>query len=227
MFFNFKKKALNQKAQDIEVSVTRQVVKDREKMVKSIMEQKKLPILVIDKSWYSVKELIINEIIEQKEKELLDYLKEQGSLNNALKENHAVKQNLLKKILEVSEAINSQGDSKREVELDTLHQAITKLNDDISKQETRLEEVQELIETTNRDLTEETVALSYTYMESYKETSDQLQEEIDVLRARLLEKATEKKHYDQMTTTLYHYLHNIVGYKHIDKLDRKLGDSSK
>ncbi|WP_053985785.1 hypothetical protein [Niameybacter massiliensis] len=225
MFFNFKKKMPNQKAHDIEINVSRQVINEREKIVKSIMEQKKLPILVIDKSWYNVKELIINEVIEQKEKELVDYLKEQGSLNNALKENHAVKQNLLKKVLEVSEAINSKGDSKREAELDTLHQAITKINNDVESQETRLEEVQGLIESTNRDLTEEAVALSYTYMESYKETSSQLQEEIDILRAKLLEKATEKKQYDQKITTLYHYLHNIVGYKHIDKLDKKLGDS--
>ena len=229
MFFKSKKKVSiqNEVDQDIEVKVSRQVVKEREKMLKDIMGQKKLPIVILDKDWYRVKELIASDLIIQKEKELLEYLKEQGSLNNTLKENHAVKQNLMKKVLEASEALNTNGDTKKNNELDTLHLAITKLNEELPKQQARLEEVERLIDELNRELTREALALSYTYMESCKATSQTLGEEIYELREELLKKAKAKKKYDIQIATLYHYIHDIVGYKHIDKIDAKLGESKK
>lgn len=229
MFFKSKKKISiqNEGNQDIDVKVSRQVVKEREKMLQDIMGQKKLPIVILDKDWYRVKELIASDLIIQKEKELLDYMKEQGNLNNTLKENHAVKQNLMKKVLEVSEALNTNGDAKKSNELDTLHLAITKLNEELPKQQARLEEVESLIDALNRELTREALALSYTYMESCKVASQSLGEEIYELREELLEKAKIKKKYDIQIATLYHYIHDIVGYKHIDKIDAKLGEAKK
>lgn len=229
MFFKSKKKISiqNEGNQEIDVKVSRQVVKEREKMLQDIMGQKKLPIVILDKDWYRVKELIASDLIIQKEKELLDYMKEQGNLNNTLKENYAVKQNLMKKVLEVSEALNTNGDAKKSNELDTLHLAITKLNEELPKQQARLEEVESLIDTLNRELTREALALSYTYMESCKVASQSLGEEIYELREELLEKAKTKKKYDIQIATLYHYIHDIVGYKHIDKIDAKLGEAKK
>lgn len=227
MFFKSKKKISIQNEGTQDIKVSRQVVKEREKMLQEIMEKKKLPIVILDKDWYRVKELIASDLIIEKEKELLDTMKEQGKLNNTLKENYAVKQNLMKKVLEVSEALNTNGDAKKSNELDTLHHAITKLNEELPKQQARLEEVESLIDTLNRELTSEALALSYTYMESCKTTSQNLGEEIDALREELLEKAKAKKKYDIQIATLYHYIHDIVGYKHIDKIDAKIGEVKK
>lgn len=227
MFGKFKKKLTiqSQSEERIEVKVSKYEIKAREKSLKVLMEQKKLPILVLDKSWYDVKTLIANELIIQKEKIVLELVKERGSLNNSLKENQNVKQNLMKKVLEASEALNNNGDESKLLELETLHHAITRLNEEIPKQEARLEEVEKRIDETNRELTEEAVAVSYAYMESCKEESKRLEDEIDELRRQLLEKTNEKKKYDGMIATLYHYLHNMVGYKHIDKIDQTLGES--
>lgn len=229
MFFKFKKKLLaeNKEIEPIDVKVPKQVVKEREKMIEEIMEQKKLPIVVLDQDWYKIKKLISNDYIVQKERELLDAIKEQAKLNHTLKENQAVKQNLMKKVLETSQALNQTGDTKKSNELDTLHLAITKLNEEIPKQEARLEEVEGLIDTVNRELTSEALALSYTYMESCKVASQSIGEEIYELRETLLEKAKAKKKYDIQIASLYHYIHDIVGYKHIDKIDAKIGEVKK
>lgn len=229
MFGRFKKKLTMQPqtGEGIEVQVSKHELKAREKSIKALMNQKKLPIVVLDKSWYEVKTLIANELVIEKEKAVLELLKERGALNNSLKEKQAVKQSLMKKVLEASEALNTNGDDSKLAELNTLHQAITRLNEEIPAEESRLEEIEALIVETNRELTEEAVALSYTYMDSCKEESKKLEDEIDALRRELLEKTNEKKKYDNMLGTLYHYLHNMVGYKHIDKIDQTLGDPRK
>lgn len=226
MFEKFKKKLAiqPQNEKSIEVKVSRRELKAREKAIKALMDQKKLPIVVLDKSWYDVKALIENDLIIEKEKVVLEFLKERGALNNTLKEKQAVKQSLMKKVLEASEALNNNGDESKLNELNTLYQAITRLNEEIPQIEERLEEIETLIAETNRALIEEAVALSYVYMDSCKAESKKLGEEIDVLRQELLEKTNEKKKYDSRMGTLYHYLHNMVGYKHIDKIDQTLGE---
>lgn len=226
MFSKFRKhkQKENEAVEQVEVRLSKQQVKEKERYLKEIMSQNKLPIVVLDPNWYKVKPLVQNTAILKKEQLVLDYIKEQGSLTNKLKDDNKIKQNLMQEVLRVSQKLGESGDEAKLTEMDKLHHGIVKLNEEIKKGEERLDALQGIIQENNMELLEEAVAIGYEYMEVCKNKSESLGEEIDKLREQMLQKTAEKKKYDEQVNILYHYLHNIVGYKHIDKVDKILGD---
>lgn len=213
-----------EESKSIEVKLSKQQQKQKEQYIKEVMSHTKLPIVVLDPSWYNVKPLVKSQSIDKKEHELLEVIKEQGTLTNRLKENAKVKQNLMQEVLVVSGQLNENGDETKISELNKLHQAIVKLNEQLKEDESRIEKIAEEIQSINDDIVEEVVTFGYEYMEICKMKSTALENEIDQLRQEVLKKTNEKKQYDESRNILYQYLHNMVGYKHIDKVDQLLGD---
>lgn len=196
--------------------------KERDMYVQSVLATNKLPIVILDNSWYAIKPFVQTPNLLKKEQFLLEYLKEQGTLTNKLKEDQVVKQNLMREVLYASQQLNEIGDESKLKELDKLQQGILKLNDELGKAEERLERLEEFIDITNREILEEAVAIGYEQMEECRGMSQKLEKEIDDLRASVVQKVEEKKKYDEGANNLYQYLHNIVGYKGIDKVDKVL-----
>ncbi len=60
-------------------------------------------------------------------------------------------------------------------------------------------------------------------MKDCKEESATLDQEIQYLRNELLQKTSQKKVCDKKYTELYQYLHNIVGYEYVNKMDKIAG----
>jgi proline dehydrogenase len=85
-----------------------------------------------------------------------------------------------------------------------------------------LKQVEIDIEVINREIVEETISIGYGYIRTYAQVQSDLQEEIDHLRAEVVKKTEEKKKYEQQMTHLYTYLHSVIGYEQISKVDRKL-----
>lgn len=232
MFGRFKKKRqkedVNKEVGDegeVREAFDLEELEKRKLYIRAMMEEKKIPIVVIDPLWYSMKEHITTATIRENEKKLNELMKEQGKLNTDTIEYDKVKKNLLKKILEVSQEVNDQGDTTRLNELETLQQSIAKTNENLEAMEERLQEVEKLIEQTNRSVVEEAMALAYTYMSKYKQKKKTLEDEIDYLRQQVILKTEEKKNYDKQYSVLYNYLHKVIGYKYIDQMDKKLGEN--
>ncbi|MGL4362743.1 MAG: hypothetical protein ACRCSG_05695 [Cellulosilyticaceae bacterium] len=225
MFNIFKKNRDKQndmkKSEEVQLSTSQIKVKD--KYLKEVMSKTELPIVILDQNWYNIKPLMQNEELLKKEQKLIEYIKEQGKLTNRLKEDGQIKQNLMKEILESSQRLNMGKDSEVTV-LEKLQQGILKINEELKDDESRLEELGGLIKSINLEIIEEIVIKGYEYMEISKMKSKALDEEIDTMRNIMLEKTNIKKKCDEETSILYNYLHNIVGYKHIDKIDHLVGE---
>lgn len=192
--------------------------------IRKLLESKKLPIVVLDHLWYQMRDTLSQTDISEKEKTLKELLKEQGKLVTDIKEYTVVKQNLLQQVLLLSQEINEKGNSEKVAELDKTSHGILKINETIEALENRALEVGDLIEETNKQLVESVVLDAYGSMEEYKQKKNTLEEEIDGLRKLLVEKTEEKKKYDQAISGIYNYLHKIIGYQYLDKVDRKLGE---
>lgn len=212
---------------NIEKLPTKVKNKEREIYIREALQNKKLPIVVLDPMWHTIKEQVLSSTIKENEEELNTLLKEQGQVNNDIKEYTLVKQNLLKEVLVISEEINDKGETHKEKYLETLHDSILKTNEKLEVLNERIDEVKNEIQKVNFLLVEETVAIGYEHMEIYKTKKIELEQEIDKLREQVVVKTEEKKQYDEKFTTLYNYMHKVVGYQYIDKVDKKIWSKEK
>ncbi|OON96975.1 MAG: hypothetical protein ATN36_04405 [Epulopiscium sp. Nele67-Bin005] len=186
--------------------------------IRMLLRENKLPILTLDNTWYQIKEIVVDRKIESLEKDVNHYLQQQGQLTNDLKEAQVVKTKLMEKILKFSEEAQEHPDDCDD--LDAARDALLKNNDIIAKLETKLTNAEQKLESINLELVENVVIKCYGFMEHHKSTRETLELEIDDLRALLLEKTEAKKQSNKDYGQLYNYLHDMMGYKYVDKLDK-------
>lgn len=194
--------------------------------IKTLIESQKLPLVVLDPLWYEMKQVIITNELVNKEKVLNELIKERGKLTTDIQEYEKVKQNSLQKLLQLSEKVQVDQETLKMKELEKTRQIVIRTNEIIETNEKRLEEVEILVDKANRLLIEEAVKIGYMQMEEYRTHKQVLEREIDELRKQVVIKTEEKKDYDKKFGVTYNYLHKIVGYKYIDKVDNKLGEEN-
>jgi hypothetical protein len=194
--------------------------------MRELIKHKKA-IIILDPTWYSIKEGLGIKDIEKKEQQLLDLLKERGGLTNDEKDYYKVKNNLMQQVLAVSQTINENNINslnlkKYTAELEKLQEGILNVNEKLENIELRLEELDELIENKNLEIMGEVVGRGYVFLEESRLQKQTLEKEIEEMRAALIKKAEEKKKCDSRFVEVYNYLHKIVGYKYVDVIDGKL-----
>jgi hypothetical protein len=229
MFDFFRKgkkiKLNNDLAEDI--SLSNQEIDIKKAYIKEILRTKKLPIVLLDPLWHSIRDQIVSDSISKNAAVLQELLKEQGRLTNDFKDYSIVKQNFLKQILAISGEIHSQGDNAKIEELNKLHESTLGANQKLEAIEKRLDEVEIEIEEMNREIIEEIIAIGYEYVTLCKGNSERLEKEITELRELVVSKTNEKKKNEQILKGIYNYMHNVVGQNQIEVIDKELWDKNK
>lgn len=192
--------------------------------IKKLIESRKLPLAVLDPLWYEMKQAIKTNELDYKEKILNEFIREKGKLTTDIQEYEKVKQNALQKVLQLSDEIQAQQENVKMKALEKTRQIVIKTNEIIQNNERRLEELEILIDKANKSLLEEAIEIGYMQMEEYRIHKQALEREIDELRKQVVIKTEQKKAYDKQFGVTYNYLHKIVGYKDIDKVDKELGE---
>lgn len=217
MFNRLKKLKINQKTEKDKPGV-------QNNSIRGLLQSEKLPLIILDGFWYEIKELVQTDQIIDDEEKLNQLVQEKGRLTTESLKYDKAKQNLVFKVLEISEEIQYDQDDEKLHELEKSRQAILEVNKIIEQNEKRLDELEILIEATNRKIVEEVVAKSYGQIEEYRRNKERLEREIDELRQQVVLKTEEKKTYDKQFGSLYNYLHKIIGYQYINKVDKQLGE---
>jgi hypothetical protein len=200
-----------------------QTVNDEEQgAIKEVLIKEKLPIVVLDPLWHAIKSELGSHSISKKEERLKELLKQRGKLTNDYKDYLQVKQKMLNNILTLSKFLNEDEDSSKIEELDKYQNSVIMTNEKLDSIDQQIKQVEIDIEVINREIVEETISIGYGYIRTYAQVQSDLQEEIDHLRAEVVKKTEEKKKYEQQMTHLYTYLHSVIGYEQISKVDRKL-----
>lgn len=190
------------------------------------LQTKKMPIITLDNSWHQLITEIKTPQIGNLEKELNKLLKEQGKLNTDYIEYTRLKKEMLDTILELTHEAFELKSEKAVKKIDDQQKMILKINEKLEAIEPRLDVIPEEIQKVNSTLVDESVRLCYGYINSYREKSHNLDEEIQIIRATLMKKTEEKKICDKKADQLYQYLHQLVGPKFIEKLDSVYGEQS-
>lgn len=228
--FDFLKKGRKIKLNDDlteDVPVSNEAIDLKKTYIKEILKTKKLPIVLLDPLWHSIREQVVSEFIAKNETELQNLLKEQGKLTNDYREYGIVKQNFLKQILNLSGEIHNDGDNNKIEELNKLHESTLGANQKLEEIEKRLEKVEEEIEAVNRAIIEEIIAIGYEYITVCKTNNNQLEQEIHELREAVVTKTNQKKKNDQVLKGIYNYMHNVIGQNHIEVIDKEMWDNKK
>lgn len=223
--FNFKKMDKKQVANQVadrekkKINLSKQAVTLKKEYITHILEDKKLPIVLLDTHWYTAREHVQSPVITKKEEHLKELLKEQGRLHTDYKEYSIVKQNFMKKVLELSGEQQEKATPELTNTLDVLHDSILNISSKLELIEERLDTLESEIKKENKEIIFEMTAIGYSYIEYYKKEADRLEEQIEALRLEMLEKINQKKQAEADLKDIYGYLHNIIGREHVEVID--------
>lgn len=190
------------------------------------IEKQKLPIITLDNSWHQLIAEIKTPEIKVLEKELNGLLKEQGKLNTDYVEYTRLKKEMLDMILQLTHEAFELGSEEAVKKIDDQQKMVLKINEKLEEIEPRLDVIPGEIQKTNSILVNQTAKLCYGHINDFRKNSHRLEEEIQIIRATLMEKTEQKKGYDKKSEQIYRFLHKIVGPEFIEKLDNVYWEKS-
>ena len=187
---------------------------------KMVLRKNDIKLLIVDERWNALFEKYpkTSEIIEIEEN-LKELLKEQSRLAGEQKNIVAEKRKCMKTIIKLTE---NAYDENNEAALEAMGQCqsqITDINVRLKEIENELEQLPEKITNANLALLEEAAYQIYFKMKGSHERVKQLEQEINLLKAKLRENITEKQALSEQVDDAYTYLHDLVGKEALEALD--------
>lgn len=197
--------------------------KNEEIDFKAFIDNKKLPILVLDPKWH---ELLPEDqkttTIRNLEKKLNELLKLQGKLVNDMKDMKKLKMKLMEQIVQnMGESSESQNDKKRMKKQEASQKMILELNEKLESSNDELLDVPYKIRQVNEELAVECVKYWYANLSTTQEHIKALDNWILQTREKLKERILEKQELEERSTGIYSYMHNLLGSDIIDKFDNQ------
>ncbi|AFS79089.1 hypothetical protein Curi_c20850 [Gottschalkia acidurici 9a] len=183
-----------------------------------------IPLLIEDRNWISLfNKIEEKDIIDLKEK-LSSLVKENRSSKKELTTRKSEKKKLIAKILTLSDEINNN-DLVEGVDLlgeyeEKLHEA----NENIDELTFKTETIPSQIRATNLELLRVTIKYAYKDIIYTEKKLSELDKELTELRERLRIAIKEKYDNEEKRNTTYAFLHNVLGGKEVDKLDKNILD---
>ncbi|SHH48340.1 hypothetical protein [Tepidibacter thalassicus] len=191
-------------------------------LAEKIIKKNKIPILTQYEPWKKLFNEGVNKEIKVFAKELDDILKRKKELERELIKLQNQKPKKMAKIIYISNELNTNKNQAAEVELDKLKKEMEEINDNIDSIFEELEVIPKLIEEKNLDLLKATVKYSYDDMNKGESRLSEIQEVIAKLRKELTLLREEKEQIEEKVNYIYNFLHSLLGYKDMEKLDNKL-----
>ena len=177
----------------------------------SFVQGKIIPLLTLDKKWHDLfPQETKTPAIKKAEAELNKLIQQQGQLNNELKEYSALKNNIMKDIVDNMEAATSNDSSLVKKQIKN-QKYILDINKKLEEHNARLENLPDEIEQANENLM--MVCMEYLYGK-LKENDEQitaLTEWIREIRPKLTESLIERDELQTYNATMYGYMHDLFG----------------
>lgn len=185
-----------------------------------IIRRKKIPVLVHSKEWNTLFNENMSKTMKKNAKELEEKVKEEKDALVKIKALKKLKKQLMDKIMQLSDDINSNKKGADINSLELAKQQILKANEQIDDLEYKLDVMPKEIEEKNLILLKETIQLAYSIIEEGSKKNDVLTKEIEELRQQLHDKWEEKIFWEKRTEEIYSYLHGTLGHKETNDLDK-------
>lgn len=188
-----------------------------------VFKGKKIPIVILDERWHELfsdydKPAKIKEI----ESKLNELLKLQGKLTTELKEYKQLKKKLMLEIIEHMEPGEGPAGKLKAKKLDRNQKLIREITEKTQNMEDQLIDIPYQIKELNEKLIIETATICYNRIRTNKVKIDEIGDWISSIREELKEKILEKQDMEMKNTTIYSYLHDIMGAELLQELDENI-----
>jgi len=194
--------------------------KDKSSEIREALQGKKLPILTLDERWYQI--LPDHEKtahIKQLETQLNNLLKKQGKMINDIKDMKKLKKKLMNEIVANMEPDNSPAGKLRVRKLEKSHQFIEDLNERMQQADDELLDMPYEIKKVNEELLVESMRVCYKRLKNNKNDIEELGKWINETREALKVKIIVKQEKEIENSSLYSYMHDMLGGNVLDSLD--------
>ena len=173
--------------------------------IRKKVAQSKIPVLVLDQKWHRLFALEGKpDDIKDAEVKVNEILKEQGGLNNELKDLKKVKKKLMVNIVDHVDQAGSTHVAKDASMIDETNQRIEEVED-------RLLEIPKELKEANDYLMELSVAYAYERMRTNTEEIKEISDWIKDIRVKLKKNIIKKQNREINNREIYSYMHDIFG----------------
>lgn len=180
---------------------------------------KHLPILTLDERWYHlVPDAVKTDEIRYWEKQVNQYLKKQGQLDNDIKEVKKIKSQLIKSVVLHME--DDDNDPKHKKLMSINQRLIQEAKDKISQMQGESEDIPNQLQMANQRLMIETVRMCYQTINQNNDDIEVLEKWIDATRIKLKKNLLIKQDKETVNEQTYSYMHDILGSTIMGELDR-------
>lgn len=189
-----------------------------------LLTKSAIPLLIEDKMWIRLFNDIKEKEIINLKKQLKELVDESRKVRSELPSKQKEKKKMIKKILTLSEKVNNNELTEGIELLEDYKNELNSINEEVEELTFRSETLPSAVRETNLELLVETVKYSYIDIIDIETNLEQTNLELKELRVRLRDIIKVKYDYEDSRNEIYKFLHNALGAKEVDKLDRDILD---
>lgn len=186
---------------------------------KNALEQKKVPLLVLDQKWHRLFAIHgKTEEIKEEESNLNALLAKQGKLNSDLKDLKRLKSKIMNDIMDHMDT-SSSATADREKKMEDNKRLMDEINEKIRVCEDELLDIPKEIHASNENLMILSMEYFYEKLRVNKEEATEIEEWINQVRVELKKNIIRKQNREINNKEIYSYLHDIFGMEVLNLFD--------
>lgn len=186
---------------------------------KNALEQKKVPLLVLDQKWHRLFAIHgKTEEIKEEESNLNALLAKQGKLNSDLKDLKRLKSKIMHDIMDHMDT-SSSATADREKKMEDNKRLMDEINEKIRVCEDELLDIPKAIHASNENLMILSMEYFYEKLRVNKEEAIEIEEWINQVRVELKKNIIRKQNREINNKEIYSYLHDIFGMEVLNLFD--------
>lgn len=183
------------------------------------LEGKKIPILTLDNKWYHLFTEEKRQEVSGLEQQLNALLKQQGKLNNEIKDIKRLKKNLMGEIVALMDETGQEETSENVRKIDQNKTKVEECNDLLESRQDELLDLPKQIDQANFRLMLATMDCCYDTMKENAEEIQEIAQWVSEIRVELKKKLIRKQEMEQRNHAIYSYMHDVFGAEVIDIFD--------
>lgn len=183
------------------------------------LEGKKIPILTLDNKWYRLFTEEKKQEVSELEQRLNTLLKQQGKLNNEVKDIKRLKKKLMGEIVSLVDEAGQEAESENARKMEQNKMKVEECNELLESRQDELLDLPRQIDQANFQLMLATMESCYNIMKENTEEIQEIAQWVSEIRVELKKKLVRKQEMEQRNHAIYSYMHDVFGAEVIDIFD--------
>ena len=191
----------------------------RRELFVQALEGKRIPVLTLDNKWYQLLDEEARKDVAQLEGELNGLLKQQGKLNNEVKEIKRLKKRLMEEIVSRVGEEGQGEDSENAQKSEQNRRLVEECNEKLEACQDQLLDLPREIERANFQLMLATMDCCYDSMAENSAAIRETEEWVAEIRVELKKRLVRKQELERHNHAIYNYMHDVFGAEVVDIFD--------